>query len=348
MMNNNLDNNIESEFLNHFNYSEKNNYHPWKPLSSTQDDKKRVYYGANKDNTNDFLHVKQIKSCLESYQKILKELYFLVILKKHKYFVELDDVILSSNKEFIFFLFKGNNISLDQLINSKETNYLSDKELVKSIIFKICSGLYFLHFNNIIHNDIKSSNILIGEDGEIYICDFGSATYRGETSLEYTLEYSSPEFLKDRFRNEKSDMWALGVIMTELFSSNINCKFSDKNEEKNDKNQLNLILSNFGITDSSQYENFNELIKNIDSNEKFIDNDGIDLINNLIVLNPDKRYSARQALESPYLKDCLNENPLNIEKIKSPINYNDLLGEIDESKFEKIFYILKEELKKSK
>ena len=53
-------------------------------------------------------------------------------------------------------------------------------------------------------------------------------------------------------------------------------------------------------------------------------------------------------MESPYLKDCLNENPLNIEKIKSPINYNDLLGEIDESKFEKIFYILKEELKKSK
>ena len=336
---------MESEFLYHFNYPEKNDYYNWTLLSISKDDQRRVYYGKKINNSHEYLHVKQIKLCLESYQEILKELYFLVILKKYDYFVKLDDVILSHNKELIFFLFKGNNVSLNTLIDSKKTNYLSDKKLVKSIIFQICFGLYFLHFNNIIHNDIKSSNILINGYGDVYICDFASATYKGETSLEY----SSPEFLKDRFRNEKEDMCALGIIMVELFSSNMKCKSSDKNEQKNDKNKLNLIL-----TDSSQYKNFNELINNIDySTSKFIENDdtidlinAIDLINNLILLNPEKRYSAKQALESPYLKDCLIEDSLNIEKIKSPINYNDLLEEIDEIKFENIFNILYKELKK--
>lgn len=345
MMINNPNNSTETEFLNYFNYPEKNNYCNWKSLASSKDDKRRVYYGEKKNNSKECLHVKQIKICLESYQKILKELYFLVILKKYDYFVKLDDVILSSKKEFIFFLFKGNYISLDKLIQSKKTNYLSNKEFIKSIIFQICSGLYFLHFNNIIHNDIKSSNILISENGDLYICDFGSAAYKGETSEEYTLEYSSPEFLKDHFRNEKSDMWAFGVIMTELFSSKINCTFSYKNEEKTEKKQLNLILSNFGKINASEYENFNELINNIDSSEKFIENDAIDLINNLIVINPEKRYSARQVLESPYLKDFLDEDSLDIEKIKLPIIYNDLLGEINENKFENIFNSLKKELK---
>jgi serine/threonine protein kinase len=135
------------------------------------------------------------------------------------------DKLFSKNEEFLFLIFKDNNtISLKRLINSKEKDYLNNNpNLIKWIIYQIAFGLYTLHSNNIIHHDIKPSNILIDEEGQILICDLGSSLFIGEDSYEYTLPYASPELLLENYKmNEKYDMWSLGVVILELYSKENN------------------------------------------------------------------------------------------------------------------------------
>ncbi|CAO3567067.1 unnamed protein product [Mortierella alpina] len=83
----------------------------------------------------------------------------------------------------------------------------------------ISLGLAYLHFQGIIHCDIKSSNILLTEHQEARICDFGLATRAGESGIGGTLQWMAPELLQDPpLYTGKSDVYALGMVMWEMAS----------------------------------------------------------------------------------------------------------------------------------
>ena len=351
-MNNNINETILTEFFNDFNYQEKNNYN-WKILYSNPkgENKRKVYGGEDKDDKNNYLVVKQIEICNEEFNTILKEIYFLIILKNIKFFVQLDDFLFLNNKKIIYLLFKGNCINLKQLIRNKIYDYRND---IKYIIYQITFGLYILHSNDIIHNDIKLTNILINRFREIQICDLGSATKK-ENSNEYSKIYSPPEFLNGgKTRDEKSDMWSLGVSIIELFlGKNI---FFNENEDANEKTILSRILSKFGLNDDFSKDQINILIKDnntknllIFENEekaKINDEEALELINNLVVLNPNHRFTAKEALlKSKYLKEYLGENSLNIKKLENNLDYNTLLNVKTEKDFMINYKILHSNLK---
>ncbi len=67
-------------------------------------------------------------------------------------------------------------------------------------------------------------------------------------------------------------------------------------------------------------------------------------INNLLILNSKKRFSAKQVLQSNYLKEFYGDDPINLDKLISPIDGNELNGPIDENKFQNIFDLLKKKL----
>ena len=337
---------IETEFSEHFPYDSKNNFN-WEIISVSKDDlnKRCVYCGINKKDKNDCIYVKQFKlfpnqDC--DNKQILNEIYFLTLLQNGNYFVKLNDILINEECKNIFLIFLGNTVSLNKLISYKEIDYLSNNDLIKYIIYQIACGLYFLHYNGIIHNDIKPSNILIDENGGIEICDFGSVGYKGENVNSYTRYYAPPELLNGNYkRDEKSDTWALGIIMIELYLKK-NLYFKCNDEEKNNDNQLKLILSKFGINKIMSKEEIDNLIQdenkykfNVEEIENIInDKDAIDLIKNLIVLNPQKRFNAEQVLNSKYLIDFKQEEPLDLKKLENPMNYYDLLNEYnDENKF---------------
>ena len=357
---------LNIEFLDHFHYGNKDKYE-WNIISVSKDpeNKRSVFYGINKLNSNDYIYIKQIKINLNQNNNkeivnILKEIYFLVLLKNQKYIVQLDDILLDSetNCNRLFLIFKGNSVSLNKLISFQGNDYLSNRELVKWIVYQITFGLFILHNNNIIHNDIKPSNILINEIGGIVICDFGSACFKDEDSYSYTRYYSSPEFLNDTLikRDEKSDIWGLGVIIIELLlKTNIYFK---NNEEKSNKSQLKILLSKFGINDIEDLSN-EEIKKKIEESydkkfkftndeiEKIKDKNALELIQNLLSLNPKNRFNALQALQSKYLNsDFKDIDSLNvkIEKIKIQDFKYEL---IDNNKFSDIIVDLRSKLNKS-
>ena len=71
---------------------------------------------------------------------------------------------------------------------------------IKTLLSQVITGLDFLHSQWIMHRDLKSSNLLMNNRGEIKIADFGMARYYGDpppklTQLVVTLWYRSPELL---------------------------------------------------------------------------------------------------------------------------------------------------------
>jgi serine/threonine protein kinase len=106
--------------------------------------------------------------------------------------------------------------TLDQWIKNKNEQKLVVIEEVDIIYKQLCQGIRYIHENNIVHCDLKPSNIFIDYDKKIKIGDFGLAKYKEQ---EFNLEDGSLLYLpkKENVENVKYlDIYALGVILVEL------------------------------------------------------------------------------------------------------------------------------------
>jgi serine/threonine protein kinase len=82
------------------------------------------------------------------------------------------------------------------------------------IIRDITSALHYIHGRNLLHNDIKPSNILYSPEQGATLCDFGLSTYTREApAMGGTPYYVPPEFIGRKLRGAPSDVWALGITM---------------------------------------------------------------------------------------------------------------------------------------
>jgi serine/threonine protein kinase len=95
---------------------------------------------------------------------------------------------------------------------------------------QIAAGLAHAHARGIIHRDLKTANCALGAEGEVKVLDFGLATRsltqlglevtqtlsHDSASLVGTPAYMAPEIIRGQRADERSDLWALGVIMYEL------------------------------------------------------------------------------------------------------------------------------------
>ena len=85
---------------------------------------------------------------------------------------------------------------------------------------QLCAGVAAAHERGVIHRDLKPANIMIDGEGHVRVADFGVATAAGrqEGSVMGTPQYMSPEQLAGGPASPKSDIYALGLILFELFT----------------------------------------------------------------------------------------------------------------------------------
>ena len=103
---------------------------------------------------------------------------------------------------------------------------LIDEALASYIFRQIVSAVAYLHANDIVHRDIKDENIVINEQFQIKLIDFGSATYvvKGKKFATFcgTIDYCSPDvLLGNKYYGPELDCWTCGIALyTLVFSEN--------------------------------------------------------------------------------------------------------------------------------
>ena len=187
-------------------------------------------------------------------------------------------------------------MTLKQLI--KKRGSLSLSEAI-DIMLQITDGIKEAHDSYIIHRDLKPQNILIKENGEVKITDFGIAMALNSTQLTQTnsvmgsVHYLPPEQASGKGATIKSDIYSMGILFYELLTGKLPFK-GDNAVEIALKHMKNDIPSVREINDSIPQSVENIILK-------------------ATAKNPKNRYESAAEMHDDLLT-CLNEDRLNEKK----------------------------------
>ena len=218
-------------------------------------------------------------------KKILKELNNQFIVKLHYNFQD------PLNYYLILDYIDGGD--LYNLIYTNK-HLVQNISVLKYYFHQLIIGIDYLHGNNIIHGDLKLENILLSKTGQIKIADFGSAikventtqitkSLTGQTPL-----YISPEQIYSKTKNQSNDIWALALIVYEIYYLDLPWK------NYNTMNDLMINILHTDIELKSPDETLNSLFCSMTIKSDYRD-----------------RFTSKQILESEYCADINWENVLN-------------------------------------
>lgn len=120
--------------------------------------------------------------------------------------------------------------NLEQVLDNEN---IIDAERVRKFLSQISAGLHTIHESGIIHRELKPRNILITEDGEAKITDFGVARIESNKkltmhgSLVGTMDYLSPEYIAEGKLTKSLDIYSLGIIGYQMLTGVIPFSSSD-------------------------------------------------------------------------------------------------------------------------
>jgi len=98
------------------------------------------------------------------------------------------------------------------------------------IVLGICEALDYMHKRGVVHRDLKPENIMVGDDDEIKLIDFGVAMKEDARRLTFadphsptlgTPDYISPEQVKGQRGDQRSDIYALGIMFYEMLTGQV-------------------------------------------------------------------------------------------------------------------------------
>ena len=212
----------------------------------------------------------------------------------------------------------------------EQVNNIFSETQIAVMFRQIFSGLAYLHSNNVIHRDLKLENILIQEKEKsketnedlfiLKIIDFGTAKIfdknKKAKAIVGSSYYIAPEVLNKKY-NRECDLWSAGVILYMFIVGH--APF----EGKNDREIMEKVKKGNFSKNERRWINASDEVK--------------DLINKLLIYEPEKRLTAIDALKHPWFK-VSNSNILynNISKEEVLKCIENLLKYNINSKFEEL------------
>ncbi|GFP88360.1 cyclin-dependent kinase g-2 [Phtheirospermum japonicum] len=293
-----------------------------------------VVFRARDKKTGEIVALKKVKMEKEREGFPLTSLREINILLSvdHPSIVDVKEVVVGSSLDSIFMVMEYMEHDLKALMETMKQPFSQSE--VKCLMLQLLDGVNYLHDNWVLHRDLKTSNLLLNNRGELKICDFGLARQYGSplkpyTQLVVTLWYRAPELLLGAKQYSTAiDMWSLGCIMAELLSKEP--LFNGKTEF----DQLDKIFKILGTPTETIWPGFSELpgvkvnfVKHQlpalgDSGVAFwynllrrkfpatsftgspvLSDAGFDLLNKLLTYDPKQRITAEEALNHEWFRE---------------------------------------------
>ncbi|CAN4277573.1 serine/threonine protein kinase [Pseudoxanthomonas sp. LjRoot125] len=118
-----------------------------------------------------------------------------------------------------------------QLVQGTSIDLWADQQALTltertQLLLQACDALHYAHSRGVLHQDIKPGNVLVAQDGRVYLVDFGlSAVIDGgegtaSPRIAVSNGYAAPEILAGEASSVASEIYALGVMMYQLFVAN--------------------------------------------------------------------------------------------------------------------------------
>jgi len=217
--------------------------------------------------------------------KVLKNL-------RHPNIVHLFSVIDKEDKIYLITEYVKGKELFDYIVSNKK---LSENE---SCLFyqQIISGIEYLHKIKYVHRDIKPENLLINEETkELKIVDFGlSNVYSSKTLLESACgspSYAAPEMLVGKkYRATPVDIWSSGVVLYAML-----CGYLPFEDDDDDSLYDKIVKGKFTIP------------KHVSENAR-------DLLNKILVTDPQKRFNITQIKNHPWFHLYNNKGKLMVSE----------------------------------
>jgi serine/threonine protein kinase len=159
---------------------------------------------------------------------------------------------------------------------------------ISTIMENVLHGLILIHSMNLIHRDIKGANILLSEDGYAKLGDFGvgiklsnDSDYR--KSKKGSPYWMSPQVVKNKNYDMKTDIWSLGITCVEL------CNGEPPFSDLNPKNVMEKI--------AKFPPNINDVINKNEHTEEFYD-----FVKKCLEVEPRNRPTAKELIEHNFIK----------------------------------------------
>uniref|UniRef100_A0A8C1LYX0 Mitogen-activated protein kinase 15 n=1 Tax=Cyprinus carpio TaxID=7962 RepID=A0A8C1LYX0_CYPCA len=255
-------------------------------------------------------------------QRTFREIMFLQEFGDHPNIIKLLNVIRAQNDKDIYLVFEFMDTDLHAVI--KKGSLLKDIHK-RYVMHQLLKATKYLHSGNVIHRDQKPSNILLDSDCFVKLCDFGlarslyqiqeDAVNPALTEYVATRWYRAPEILLGSTRYTKGvDMWSIGCILGEMLlgkplfpgTSTINQieKIMSTIPHPSTEDVL-AIRSEYGAS-VIQRMLLRPQVPLDEILPASVPPDALDLVQRLLAFNPDKRLSAEEALQHPYVSKFHN------------------------------------------
>jgi len=294
----------------------------------------QVYKAKNKE-TGEVVALKRVRMDNEKEGFPITAIREIKILKvlNHKNIVRLKEIVTSKGSDYnqgkgsIYMVMEFCDHDLTGLTDAGQKFTVPQ---IKCYMKQLLEGLAYCHAQKVLHRDIKGSNLLISNDGQLKLADFGLArAYDNEKSKVYTnrvitLWYRPPELLLGATAYGPSiDMWSAGCIFAELLMR------KPILPGKNEFEQIDLIFKLLGTPDEQSwpkckdYQYYDLIMSQTPRKyqnrfeEKFGSLEPLakDLLRKLLAMDPENRINADDALDHSYFwSDPVPATPAELPK----------------------------------